>query len=114
MVLDATALELATTFVAVASVSDVPPGWVLRVAIEGRDIALANVDGVICAIDNSCSHAAGPLGDNRLRAGCLVECPWHNSVFDVRSGEAVRGPARKSLRTYPVKLEGDTVFVALI
>jgi nitrite reductase/ring-hydroxylating ferredoxin subunit len=113
MVLDAMAMELATTFVAVASVSDVPPGWVLRVTIEPRDIALANADGAIYAFDNACSHAAGPLGDNRLRGDCLVECPWHNSVFDVRTGDAVRGPARKPLRTYPVKIEGDTVFVAL-
>lgn len=113
MVLDAAALESATTFVAVAVTSDIPPGWVLRVAVDQRELALANVEGEFYALENACSHAAGPLGDNRLRGGCLVECPWHSSVFDVRTGEAVRGPARKPQQIYPVKIEGDTVYVAL-
>jgi nitrite reductase/ring-hydroxylating ferredoxin subunit len=105
--------ELAPTFVAVASVADVPSGWVLRVTVGQRDIALANQDGTFHALDNGCSHAGGPLGDNRLRSGCLLECPWHNSVFDVRTGEVVRGPARKAQRTYPVKVQDDTVYIGL-
>jgi nitrite reductase/ring-hydroxylating ferredoxin subunit len=113
MVLDMSATETAPTFVAVASVSDVPAGWILRVTVGQREIALANEGGTFYALDNACSHSAGPLGDNRLRNGCLVECPWHNAVFDVRSGEVVRGPARKSQRTYPVKVEDGTVFVAI-
>jgi nitrite reductase/ring-hydroxylating ferredoxin subunit len=109
-------LDVATgtsTYVAVASVNDVPPGWVLRVTVAQRELAVANEDGTFYAIDNACSHSAGPLGDNRLHNGCLVECPWHNAVFDVRTGEVVRGPARKPQRTYPVKVEDGTVFVSL-
>lgn len=103
----------ARALVAVASVSDVPPGWIMRVTVGLRELALANDDGEFYALDNACSHSAGPLGDNRLRNGCLVECPWHKAVFDVRTGETVRGPARKPQRTYPVTVEGDTVYVAL-
>jgi 3-phenylpropionate/trans-cinnamate dioxygenase ferredoxin component len=100
-------------FVQVASVGDVPPGWVLKVRVGSREIALANCDGTFSAMDNACSHAAGPLGDNRLKEGCYVECPWHNAVFDARTGEAVRGPARKSVRTYPVTVNDGAIFVAL-
>jgi nitrite reductase/ring-hydroxylating ferredoxin subunit len=102
-----------TAFVQVAAVSDVPPGWVLKVRVGSREIALANCEGSISAIDNACSHAGGPLGDNRLKDGCYLECPWHNAVFDARTGEVTRGPARKGVRTYPVTVHDGAVFVAL-
>lgn len=97
--------------VPVASVTDIPIGWVLKTRIGGLEIALANSEGTIHALDNSCSHAAGPLGDNRLKEGCFVECPWHNAVFDVRSGEPVSGTARKPVRKYQVKVDQGIVYV---
>lgn len=100
-------------FVPVAGAGDVPPGWVLRVSAAGRDIALANRDGEFYAVDNSCTHAGGPLAHNRLSPGCTLECPWHNSQFDVRTGEVVAGPARKPARTYPVQVVGATVYVSV-
>lgn len=98
-------------YVPVASLSDIPEGWVLRTTVGSRPLALANCEGTIEAMDNSCTHAGGPLGDNRLKDGCFVECPWHNAVFDVRSGEAVAGAARKPVRKYDVKVDGGIVFV---
>lgn len=100
-------------FLPTASIHDVPPGWVLRVRAGGRFVAIANCGGTFVALDHSCSHAGGPIGDNRLREGCLIECPWHNAVFDARTGEVRRGPARKPLRTYEVKIEDGVIFVAL-
>jgi nitrite reductase/ring-hydroxylating ferredoxin subunit len=112
MTIETSTLRPAPTFVPVAAVNDVPPGWVLKVNVRHHTIALANCEGTFFALDNACSHASGPLGNNRLQQGCLVECPWHNSMFDVRTGEPQKGPARKAQRTYPVKVEDDTVFVA--
>ena len=102
-----------SSFVPVASVDDVPRGWVLTVQIRGRPLALANCDGAFYALDDTCSHAGGPLGDNRLQADCIVECPWHGSRFDVRTGEVQGGPARKAQATYPVQVRGRTVYVAV-
>lgn len=99
--------------VQVAKVSDVPPGWVLKVRVGSREIALANCEGTFYAMDNACSHAGGPLGDNRLKEGCYVECPWHNSVFDARTGDVLRGPARKGARMHHVAVQDGTVFVAV-
>jgi nitrite reductase/ring-hydroxylating ferredoxin subunit len=53
------------------------------------------------------------VGDTRLKESCFVECPWHNSVFDVRTGAVVRGPARKELKTYEVTVQDGKIFVAL-
>lgn len=100
-------------FSAAAGVGDVPPGWVLRTLVQGREIALANCHGSFHALDNSCSHAGGPLGDNRLTPGCSLECPWHNSVFDARTGQVLQGPARKPVKVYEVLVEEGTVFVCL-
>lgn len=99
--------------VQVAAVDDVPPGWVLKLRVGNRELALARAGDEFFAMDNSCPHAGGPLGDTRLKEGCGVECPWHNSVFDVRSGAVVRGPARKELRHYDVTVFEGKVFVAL-
>ncbi|MDQ4149176.1 MAG: non-heme iron oxygenase ferredoxin subunit [Actinomycetota bacterium] len=95
----------------VAPVDDIPPGWVLRAKVGGREVAIANCDGEVHALDNSCTHAAGPLGDNRLHEGCKLECPWHNSIFDAQTGEVVRGPARKPLRTYRTLVKTGVVYV---
>jgi nitrite reductase/ring-hydroxylating ferredoxin subunit len=99
--------------VEVAAVSDVPVGWVLKVRVGSRELALAHTEEGLHAIENACSHAGGPLGDTRLKEGCFVECPWHNSVFDVRTGAVVRGPARKEVRTYDVTVQDGMVFVDL-
>jgi nitrite reductase/ring-hydroxylating ferredoxin subunit len=108
---DLTSVAEATGFTAAVALSEVPVGWVLRTSVAGREIALANQDGSIYALGNSCTHAGGPLGDNRLSTPCMVECPWHNSVFDIRTGEAVQGPARKPVKTYEVMVEAGMVFV---
>jgi nitrite reductase/ring-hydroxylating ferredoxin subunit len=101
------------SLMAVASVEDVPPGWVLKVQIGTRRIALANHEGTFYALDDVCSHAGGSLGDNRLKDGCLLECPWHSTVFDARTGEVVRGPARKPQPTFETEVSDGTVFVRI-
>jgi nitrite reductase/ring-hydroxylating ferredoxin subunit len=103
--------------VRVAALGEVPPGWVLKVAIDiagvRRELALANSGGTLSALENACSHAGGPLGDNRLKEGCYLECPWHNAVFDARTGAVVRGPARKAAKLYEVSVVEGTVFIVL-
>ena len=103
----------AARLVQVAALSDVPPGWVLKVRLGSRELAVArNRDGVF-VVDNACTHSGGPVGDTRLKEDCFVECPWHNSVFDVRTGTVVRGPARKELKTYDVTVQDGKIFVSL-
>jgi nitrite reductase/ring-hydroxylating ferredoxin subunit len=105
--------ETGAAFIQAAAVADVPSGWVLTVVVAAKEIALANRDGTFYALDNSCTHAGGPLGDTRLRTECILECPWHNSAFDIRTGEVLQGPARKAVKTYPVKVEDGKVFISI-
>lgn len=97
------------TFVEVANVSDLKEGEGKVVNANGTDIALFNVDGEFYAINNKCVHKGGPLGEGVLD-GDIVSCPWHGWQFNVKTGVSPVNPAAK-VDCYPVKVEGDKVFV---
>jgi nitrite reductase (NADH) small subunit len=73
-------------YVTVAQVDQIPPGTCRTVDVEGVCLALCNVNGIFLAVDNTCPHAGGPLGEGELD-GDLLECPWHGWRFNVRTGE---------------------------
>ena len=58
-----------------------------------KGVGIANVDRSYYAIGNICTHLGGPLNEGKLE-GYDVECPWHGSKFDVRTGEPTRPPAQ--------------------
>lgn len=93
-----------------ATVGDLNPGEGFRVEINGNDIALWNVEGVIYATSDVCTHEETSLVDGDLW-GEVIECPLHGAQFDVRTGEVLSLPAIFPLPTYPVKVENDTVYV---
>jgi len=97
--------------VRVAGVGDVNPGEGRVVAADGRSVALFTVDGHYYAIDNTCPHRGGPLGEGDLE-GTVVACPWHAWRWDVTSGANTNNPALK-LACFPVAEEGGAVFVEL-
>jgi nitrite reductase (NADH) small subunit len=97
--------------VKVAAASDVPPGAGRVVEAGGRTLALFNVDGAYHAIDNTCPHRGGPLGDGDLD-GAMVSCPWHGWRWDVTSGANANKPATRVER-FPAAVDGGEVFVEL-
>jgi len=100
------------SFVAVAKLSDVPPGQIHFVDTENERVVLCNIDGHIYAIEDVCTHDGGPLEEGFLE-GCAIECPRHGAQFDVRTGEVLRPPAYLPIRTFPVRIEGDTISVEM-
>src|SRR5262249_61882334 len=78
--------------VKVAETKEVAPGTGKVVDAEGRRIALFNVAGTFHAIDNTCTHRGGPLGEGGL-AGEGVTCPWHGARFSVKTGDVLAPPA---------------------
>lgn len=107
----APAPEAASPYVEVAKVTDVPPGSATTVEIQGQTVALVNVDGAFCAVQDKCPHAGASLGEGTLD-GWTLHCPLHDAAFDVRSGAVLGGPADEAVRTYAVEVEGDMVKVA--
>jgi len=96
--------------VKIAQTSELSPGTGKVVQAEGRSIALFNVEGTFYAIDNTCTHRGGPLGEGELK-GDTVECPWHSAHFNVKTGAVTGPPAPTGVRSFPVKVEGNDVLV---
>ena len=98
--------------VKVAETKEVAPGTGKVVGAEGRSIALFNVAGTFHAIDNTCTHRGGPLGEGDL-AGEVVTCPWHGAQFNVKTGDVLTPPAWTGVQSFPVQVQGDDVLVEL-
>jgi nitrite reductase (NADH) small subunit len=97
--------------VRIGRAADVPPGEGRVMEAAGRSFAVFNVDGAFYAIDNTCSHRGGPLGEGDLD-GTVVTCPWHAWRWDVTSGANVNNPGVK-VGCYPVVVRDGTLFVDL-
>jgi nitrite reductase (NADH) small subunit len=92
-----------------AKVSEIPAGSIKEVQVGGRPVALANVGGTFYAIDNTCLHRGGPLGQGQLE-GPVVTCPWHGWQFDVTTGKAVMNP-NAALGCLKTEVRGEDIYV---
>ena len=94
------------------AMDDVPADDVIGILVAGRDIALYNAGGEIFATDNICTHGHARLCEGFLE-GHEIECPLHQGKFDVRTGQPTCAPVTEAIRSYPVRIEGGRVFLAL-
>ena len=99
-------------FVRACSLADVPDGGAVRVLLDGVPVAIVRSDGEVYAIHDVCSHANVALSEGEVE-GRTIECWLHGSRFDLVSGRPTGLPATQPVPVYPVKLEGDDVYVAL-
>ncbi len=97
-------------YIRVIAASEVVPGQMKRVRIDGHALLIANVEGRYYVVDDTCTHEDASLSTGALK-GRLVKCPLHGSRFDVTTGEALEEPAEQPLRTYAVRLERGDVLV---
>lgn len=95
-----------------APLDQVPADDVVGVVVDGRDIALYSVEGTIYATDNICTHGHARLCEGFLE-GHEIECPLHQGRFDVRNGAPTCAPVTEAIRSYPVKIEANRVFLSL-
>ena len=100
------------TFVEVAKKSEIPDTGAIAVEIEGKRLALINLNGEIYAIDDDCPHEGGPLSEGQI-SGEEIECPWHTSHFNIKTGHVTMDPATKDVATYRVRLAGEAVEVEI-
>ena len=96
----------------VTQIGPVPTGAMVAVDVEGRRIAVANVDGALFAFDDACTHRHCPLSKGRL-SGTTVTCECHGSQFDVRTGSVLLGPAVRPVNTYPVALQDGHIQIEI-
>ena len=97
-------------YICVAKADEIPAGQGRTVEVEGKKIAVFNVDGNLYAIDDTCVHRGGPLGQGQLD-GSVVSCPWHSWRFDVTTGACLTISSGRT-RCYPIKIEGSDIWVS--
>jgi len=96
----------------VAKTSAIPEGQAAAFEVEGKKIAIFNVDGTFHALDDTCPHAGAPLSSGYVQDG-RVGCPWHGADFDLRTGAVLCPPARGGVQVYPVKIDGEDLFLEI-
>ena len=103
----------------VAGLGEVNPGEKKKITVEDKVLLLANVEGEYYAIDNRCPHMGGSLADGKMQ-GYQVACPRHGTVFDLRTGKVAQNGKMMMMKlhvhdvnAYPVKVEGNEIFVEL-
>lgn len=99
-------------FVPAAKLDEVPPGAKKLVELGGTEVILCNTKDRIFAVRNLCSHAHEKLDCGRMKSGWIA-CPVHGARFNLETGEAMNPPATLPIDTFEVRIEGDTIEVAV-
>lgn len=98
--------------VPVARTSELKTDQMKLVCVDGRRIVVGRTEDGYVAFDDHCSHRGGSLAGGVMICG-TVQCPWHGSQFDVRTGAVRCGPAKEPVRTYNVFVEGEEIYLEL-
>ena len=99
-------------FEAVASLSDLGDGTVVqRVRSSGDAICLVRLNGEISALSDICTHQHFSMSLGDLLEDGSLQCAWHGTRYDCRTGEVKQEPATSPLPVFQVRLEGDTILV---
>lgn len=97
-------------WVEVARVESVAPGATFRVAVDGEAVCLYNLEGRVYATQDVCTHAEASLADGYIDGEC-IECPLHQALFHIPTGEVRSEPATESLKVFEVRIVAGAVQV---
>ena len=104
--------EKPTRWQAVAELSRLQHGKPRVVKVDDKDVLLYRRGDEVFALGNKCAHASGPLNEGHFKGSC-VECPWHNSVFDLRDGSIVHGPSTHPQPRFETRIRDGQVEIRL-
>lgn len=96
----------------VAKASDLGPGKMKTFPVDGKRVLIANLEGTLFATQDLCTHDNGTLADGEL-IGDEIECPRHGGRFSAKTGEVRALPPMFPIKTFPIRVEGDEIQVAL-
>ena len=99
-------------WIKIATVGQIEEDESLGVELEGKQLAVHQTEGEYFVTNNICTHQFALLSDGFIEDGC-VECPLHQAMFDLRTGEPKSAPATEPVKVYEVKVEGDEILVNL-
>ncbi|MBK8020012.1 MAG: Rieske 2Fe-2S domain-containing protein [Chloroflexi bacterium] len=97
----------------IAAMETIPEAKPIRVEIDDVPLLVFRQGETVHIIGAVCSHAGGPLEEGRVVDGVCIECPWHQSVFDMRDGRVVHSPATYEQPLYEVRVEDGQILARL-
>jgi len=103
---------MTTVWLDVGTDADLEPGTMKRLDIDRRPVLLANVEGTVVAVADTCTHEDASLSGGALD-GVYIRCPLHGSRFCLLNGKAVDDPAEIDLETFPIKIEHGRILIEL-
>jgi nitrite reductase/ring-hydroxylating ferredoxin subunit len=92
--------------------AQIPQGSMRACTVAGREVLICHTREGLYALDNICTHAHARMCEGRLRATRIV-CPLHGGSFDVRNGKVLGPPAEAPLPSFPLRIVGDMIEVAV-
>ena len=101
-----------TGFLRACPLADIPEDGAVGIELKGVPVALIRTGGEVYALHDVCSHEEVPLSEGEIYDH-TVECWLHGSCFDLRTGQPTGPPATAPVAIYPVKVDGDDVYVGL-
>ncbi|MDE3229157.1 MAG: Rieske 2Fe-2S domain-containing protein [Chloroflexota bacterium] len=100
--------ESGESYEAALPVAEMPANGLKRVVVAGAPVVMLRMGDRYYAIGATCSHAGGPLDEGELQ-GDVVQCPWHGSRFNMRTGKPVTGPASIAQPRYDVRVRDGMI-----
>lgn len=94
----------------VCNQSELGDGQMMLAVVGTERVVIGRCSEGLFAFSDHCTHRGGPLSDGAL-VGCTVQCPWHGSQFDVRTGRVVAGPAQEKIGIYAIEVRNGEVYV---
>lgn len=98
-------------FTTVAQIGAIPEGRGITVTVNGRLVAVFNVNGEYRAMDDLCPHMGASLGAGDVYEGAVV-CPWHAWRFDTKCGTWCDNPKLK-VDVFETRVVGDEIQVCV-
>ena len=93
--------------------TEIIPGQMKKIAVDGKEIVVSNVDGNYFAIDDTCTHSGASLSEGKLE-GTIVTCDWHGAQFDCKNGKLIKFPGEiEDLKSYKIVIESENIFVEI-
>lgn len=98
-----------SSWIRICASSELLPGEHRVAEVEGVMVAFFNIDGIVYAIEDVCTHDGGELTGGPIN-GPIVECPRHGAQFDIRTGAVICGPAYSPVSKFPVRIENGAIW----
>ena len=98
-------------FVAVLPESELAENTMKCVKAGEIPVIVAKKDNQIYALANTCTHMGGPLCEGTLLENAEVRCPWHGSVFSLKDGSVIDGPATAPEPAFDVRIRNGQIEV---